>query len=103
MGSNLMPEQETAHAGAAFGIVMYDERGVPLMCETDGCGRVADSVWYGAWHGRPVRACQVHNPMGNVAVPLPVNFTSRTICHACGQPVNFGADPQQVVYPGTAG
>ena len=81
-------------------VMMLSERGVPLMCEAEGCGLGATSAWYGAWHGRPVLACDAHNPMANVALPLPMNFTSQPLCRACGQPVSLGA---QVIYPGTAG
>jgi hypothetical protein len=67
-------------------VTMLSERGVTLMCETAACSEPASTAWYGAWHGRPVLACTAHNPMANVAVPLPLNFTSQPLCHACGQP-----------------
>ena len=82
-------------------VTMVDQRGMALMCETDGCGSLASSAWYGAWHGKPVLACDAHNPWHNTAMPLPLNFTSQPLCHACGQPMSLGT--QQVVYPGTAG
>jgi hypothetical protein len=59
-----------------------------LFCETEGCGSPATSVWSGSY-GPPKRACDRHNPMANTAMALPLNFTSRTLCHACGQPVNW--------------
>ena len=79
---------------------MYSERGVLLFCETEGCASPATSVWSGRY-GPSKRACDQHSPMANVTMALPLNFTSQTLCHACGQPLNLG--PQQVVYPGTAG
>lgn len=81
-------------------VTIIGDRGMPLGCETEGCSRVASSVWSG-WDGKPIRACATHNPMANMVMPLPTNFTSHSLCHACGQPMGFG--PQQVVYPGTAG
>jgi hypothetical protein len=71
-------------------VMITGERGVRLMCETEGCASWASTVWYGAWHGKPVRACERHNPMANTAMALPTGFTSHPLCHACGQPVQFG-------------
>lgn len=80
-------------------ITMIDDRGTILFCETEGCDSPATSAWSDI--GPLKRACDRHNPMANVAMPLPMNFMSRPLCHACGQPVNLG--PQQIVYPGTGG
>lgn len=68
-------------------VMILSERGVPLMCETEGCASPASSAWSG-WDGKSRLACERHNPMANVAVALPLNFTSRPLCHACGQPVS---------------
>ncbi len=81
--------------------IMDAATGLPMLCETDGCAAPATSVWSGGWPGTPRRACQQHNPAFNTTVALPLNFTSRSICHACGQPVSIGT--QQVTYPVTAG
>ena len=72
-------------------VMMLSDRGVPLMCETDGCAQGATSVWSGGWDGKPRRACERHNPMAIVSMPLPVNFTSQSLCHACGQPIQLGS------------
>ncbi len=80
-------------------VTITDGRGMALMCETEGCGCRASSAWYGASHGKPVLACDAHNPMANTTAALPLNFTSQPLCHACGQPMSLGAQ----VYPGTAG
>ncbi len=66
--------------------------GLPLICETEGCGALATTVWSSA-AGKQTRACDRHNPMYNTAMPLPLNFTSHTLCHACGQPVRIGGTP----------
>jgi hypothetical protein len=79
-------------------VTILSDRGVPIMCEH--CDVPASSVWTDPL-GKQHYACQQHNPMFNTATPLPWNFTSRDLCHACGQPVN--PEPQQVIYPGTAG
>lgn len=71
-------------------ITMVSERGVPLMCETEGCGELASSVWSGGWDGTPKRCCGTHNPMA-MTTALPPNFTSQSLCHACGQPVRITA------------
>jgi len=83
-GLTLTPED-------AMDVIMLSERGVRLMCETEGCGSPASTVWYGAWHGKPVRACGRHNPMAYATTPLPMGFTSHPLCHACGQPTALGA------------
>ncbi len=80
-------------------ILMINDRGVPLMCEQGDA--LATNVWSGGWDGKQHLVCERHNPMANVAMPLPLNFTSQPLCHACGQPVSLG--PQQLVFPGTAG
>ncbi len=71
-------------------VMILSERGVRLMCETEGCASPASTVWYGAWHGKPVRACDRHNPMTYSSMALPAGFTSHPLCHACGQPVRLG-------------
>ncbi len=71
-------------------VMILGENGARLMCETEGCRSPASTVWYGAWHGKPVRACSLHNPTANAAMPLPWGFTSHTLCHACGQAVRLG-------------
>jgi hypothetical protein len=68
-------------------VTVVSERGVPLMCEIEGCGQLAASVWSGGWDAKPRRCCSAHNPMANVAMPLPSGYTSHSLCHACGQPV----------------
>ncbi len=70
-------------------VMILSEHGVRLMCETEGCASPASTVWYGAWHGKPVHACDRHNPMAGT-VALPAGFTSHPLCHACGQPVRLG-------------
>jgi len=75
----------------AMDVMILNERGVRLMCETEGCTSPASNVWYGAWHGKPVRACDRHNPMAYATTPLPMGFTSHPLCHACGQPAALGA------------
>lgn len=77
-------------------ITMLSERGVPLMCETEGCGQRASSVWSAS---QAARCCAAHSPMANVAPPLLVKRTSYSLCHACGRPVPAA----QLAYPGTAG
>jgi hypothetical protein len=72
-------------------MTILSEQGVPLICETNGCGTPATSVWSGGWNSKPRRSCHQHNPMHNVAMAMPVNFTSQPLCHACGQPINVGA------------
>ena len=79
-------------------VTIISPAGVPLMCEQGDAP--ASSVWTDTL-GKQHYACQQHNPVYNVAMPLPLNFTSHDLCHACGQPIRLG--PQQVVYPGTAG
>lgn len=79
-------------------VTILSDRGVPVMCEQGDAP--ASSVWTDTL-GKPHYACQQHNPMSYTLMPLPLNFTSRSLCHACGQPVHLG--PQQVIYPGTAG
>jgi hypothetical protein len=89
--------------GSQLNVTVVDGRGLPLMCETEGCGDKATSAWSGAWSGAfgPRRlSCDRHNPWSATAMPLPLNFTSHSLCHACGQPVPLSS---QVVYPGTAG
>lgn len=93
--------------GMSMDITIYDPAmpGLARACDTEGCHDKAVSIWStgviagGASAGRRY-SCALHNPMANVAVPLPMSFHSQSLCHACGQPVSIG--PQQVVYPGTA-
>jgi hypothetical protein len=81
-----------------WNVTIISERGVPIMCEQGDAP--ASSVWTDTL-GKQHYTCQAHNPMYNTAMALPFNFTTRSLCHACGQPVSLGT--QQVVYPGTAG
>lgn len=78
-------------------VTIYSPSGYPLMCEQGDA--LASTVWTDTL-GKQHYACQAHNPM-SLPGALPYGFSSRSICHACGQPLQFG--PQQVVYPGTAG
>lgn len=80
--------------------MILSDRGVPLMCEHGDAP--ATSAWSGI-DGRQHLSCHAHNPWSYVTMPLPLNFTSQSLCHACGQPVRAVASPAQVVYPGTAG
>lgn len=80
----------------SFDVTIYAPNGLTCMCETEGCLNKATSVWTatvmanGAT-GSQRYACDQHNPMVNTAMALPFNFTSRPLCHACGQLVNVGA------------
>jgi len=70
--------------------------GLRAMCDTEGCGNAATATYstgvMAGGHSAGQRlACDEHNPYNNVAIPLPVNFTSLPLCHACGQPVRAGA------------
>jgi hypothetical protein len=66
-------------------VMIISDRGVPLMCEQEDAP--ASSVWTDTL-GRQHYACQQHNPMASAAMPLSLNFTSQSLCHACGQPIN---------------
>jgi hypothetical protein len=70
-------------------VTVVAANGMPLMCETEGCGSQASSVWSGSY-GPPRRSCDLHNPWHNTAMPLPLNFTSQSLCQTCGQPVSLG-------------
>lgn len=78
-------------------IAIYDPAlpGVLRTCDTEGCMNPVTSVWLtgviagGASAGQRY-SCDLHNPMANIAVPLPANFHSQSLCHACGQPVSIG-------------
>ena len=75
-------------------VTIYDGSGLPRTCDT--CGAKATSVWTstvmaGGATGSQRYACDQHNPMANMAMPLPFNFHSQSLCHACGQPVNIGS------------
>lgn len=77
-------------------VTIYDGNGLPCACGTEGCRNKATSAWLmtviaGGASGGLRYSCDQHNPMANIAVPLPLNFTSQTLCCACGQPVSFGA------------
>ena len=71
-------------------VMMLSERGMPLGCETEGCGLGATSAWSDGY-GPSRRACDAHNPMANIAMSLPWNFTNLPVCHACGQPVSVSS------------
>ena len=77
-------------------ITIYDGSGLPRGCDTEGCWIKATSVWStgvitgGASAGQRY-ACDEHNPMRFTGSPLPWGFTSQSLCHACGQPVNIGS------------
>ena len=75
-------------------IMMLSDRGAEVTCETEGCGLPASAVWSDG-HSPSRRACDAHNPMANVAMSLPWNFTNLTVCHACGQPVS----PSSLIAP----
>ena len=70
-----------------YNVTVINERGMPLMCEQGDA--LASSVWTDTL-GKPHYACQAHNPM-SLPAALPMNFTSRSLCQACGQPVNLGS------------
>ena len=76
-------------------VTILDGIGLARMCDTEGCGSKATSVWStgviagGASAGQRY-SCDLHNPWNNVAVTLPVSFHSQSLCHACGQPVSLG-------------
>ena len=79
-------------------VTIYDPAlpGVPRRCDTGDCTDKATSVWSqtviaGGASGGQRYACDRHNPMANMAMPLPFNFHSQPLCHACGQPVSIGA------------
>jgi len=78
-------------------VTIYGANGYPIMCEQGDAP--ASTVWTDSL-GTPHYACQQHNPLYGTAA-LPMNFTGRPLCHACGQPISLGT--QQAVYPGTAG
>lgn len=71
-------------------LTIYGTGGLPLMCDTGGCGSPANFVWYGGWDGKPRRCCPAHNPM-SLPGALPTGFHGSSLCYACGQPVNVGA------------
>ena len=71
-------------------VMIFSENGMRLLCETEGCHSPASTVWSGGY-GKPVRACDQHNPMTYTTAALPLGFTSQPLCHACGQPVSLGA------------
>ena len=71
-------------------VMMLSERGLPLGCETEGCGQLASAVWSDGYSPSR-RACDAHNPMANIAMSLPWNFTNLPVCHACGQPVSVSS------------
>ncbi len=73
-------------------MIIYDKQGLPIICETEGCGAPASTIWSGMT-GQQARACNLHNPWANVAIPLPMNFTSHSLCHACGQPIRIAVTP----------
>jgi len=73
---------------------ILDQAGLPMTCDTGGCQNRATSVWTtgviaGGHSAGQRRACDEHNPM-SLPASLPMNFHSRSICHACGQPVSTG-------------
>ena len=71
-------------------IMMLSDRGAEVTCETEGCGLPASTVWSDGYSPSR-RACDAHNPMASIALPLPQNFSSQPLCHACGQPVSFSS------------
>ena len=71
-------------------MIIYDTQGLPVICDTEGCGEPAATIWSGVT-GKQTRACNLHNPQASAAIPLPVNFTSHPLCQSCGQPIWIGA------------
>lgn len=67
-------------------VTVINDRGMPIGC--DSCSLPASTAWTDTL-GKQHYACQTHNPM-SLPAALPLNFTSQTICHACGQPVHIG-------------
>ena len=78
-------------------VTILSDRGGPIMCEQGDAQ--ASSVWTDTL-GKAHYACQRHDPAYGTAA-LPWGFTSRSICYACGQPVNLST--QAVTYPPAAG
>ena len=78
----------------AMDITIVDRNGWPGMCETGGCLNKATSSWTstvmaGGVPGTQRFSCDEHNPVRFTAAALPHGFTSKAVCHACGQPVPF--------------